>query len=322
MDPLIALSLLALIALSGFFSGLTLGLYSLDKTELERKAELGDKRAERVFRVRRRGNMLLVSLLLGNVAVNSAIAILLGDIASGVVAGVVATGLIVVFGEIIPQAVSARYALAIGSRTAWLVELVMVVLYPIAKPIAWILDRTLGQELRTIWTKQELEHIIKMHEDDPRSNVDADEERILLGALTYSDKSVDEVMTPRKKVYTLQKKSVLNQKLLHEIRESGFTRIPVYSRDINDIVGFLYTKDLIGTDPDDEEHIEKMMRTAKLIRVSPKRRLDSLLNMMIVRRAHMAIVTQKSGKFVGIVTMEDVVEEIIGREIIDEDDVE
>jgi len=230
--------------------------------------------------------------------------------------------LIVIFGEIIPQATCARYALETGSRAAWLVEVIMIVLYPIAKPIAWVLDKTLGQELKTIWSKRELEHIIRMHEDDPRSTVDADEERILLGALTYSDKTVVEVMTPRKKVYELQKKSVLDQTLLHKIRETGFTRIPVYSRDINDIVGFLYTKDLIGIDPDEKESIEKIMRTAKLIRVSPKRRLDTLLNMMIVRRAHMAIVTEKSGKFLGIVTMEDVVEEIIGREIIDEDDVE
>lgn len=320
MDPFIGLSLIFLIAFSGLFSGLTLGLYSLDYADLERKTELGDKMAEKVLRVRKRGNLLLVSLLLGNVAVNAAISIILGEIAGGVIAGLVSTGLIVIFGEIIPQATCARYALQVGSKTAWLVEVIMVVLYPIGKPIAWVLDKVLGQELRTIWTKRELEHIIRQHEDDPRSKVDRDEERILLGALSYSDKTVEQVMTPRKKVYELQKKSILNQKMLHEIRESGFTRIPVYSKDINDIVGVLYAKDLIGIDPDDKEVLEKMMRTAELIRVSRKRKLDSLLNDMIVRRAHMAVVTEKSGKFVGIVTLEDVVEEIIGREIRDEDD--
>jgi len=322
MDPLIGLSLFILIALSGLFSGLTLGLYSIDKTELERKTELGDKQAARVLRVRSRGNLLLVSLLLGNVAVNAAISIILGNVASGVTAGLIATALIVVFGEIIPQASCARYAMQVGYHTAWIVESIMVLLYPIAKPIAWSLDKILGEELRTIWTKRELEHIIRMHEDDPRSDVDEDEERILLGALTYSDKKVEEVMTPRKEVYELQKKALLDQKQLYEIRERGFTRIPVYAKDINDIIGVLYAKDLIGIDPDDKESIEKMMRTSELIRVSRRRKLDSLLNMMIKRRAHMAVVTEKSGKFVGIVTMEDVVEEIIGREIIDEDDVE
>ncbi len=322
MDPLIVISLILLIALSGLFSGLTLGLYSIDKTELSRKTELGDKQAERVQRVRDRGNLLLVSLLLGNVAVNAAISIILGTVASGLVAGLVATGLIVIFGEIIPQASCARYAMLVGYHTAWIVELIMIILYPIAKPIAWVLDKVLGHELRTIWSKRELEHIIRMHEDDPRSTVDADEERILLGALSFSEKTVEQVMTPRKYVYQIQKKTVLNQKQLHEIRERGFTRLPVYSKDPNNIVGVLYAKDLIGIDPDDDELVEKMMRTTDLIHVSRRKKLDNLLNMMIKRRAHMAIVTEKSGKFVGIVTMEDVVEEIIGREIIDEDDVE
>jgi CBS domain containing-hemolysin-like protein len=77
---------------------------------------------------------------------------------------------------------------------------------------------------------------------------------------------------------------------------------------------------LIGIDPDENVTVEKMMRTSDMIHVSPNRRLDSLLNMMIIRHAHIAMVRQKSGKLLGIVTMEDVVEEIIGREIIDEDD--
>jgi len=320
MDPYIGLSLFTLIAFSALFSGLTLGLYSLDKTELERKTQLGDKRAERVFRIRKRGNLLLVSLLLGNVAVNSAASIILGSVASGVVAGFVATGLIVIFGEIIPQAVCARYAMIVGYKTAWLVELIMFILYPVAKPLAWVLNNVLGEELRTIWSKRELEHIIRMHEDDPRSNVDEDEERILLGALRFSDKTAEQVMTPKKDMFEIQKKTVLDQRHLHQIREIGFTRIPVYARDKNDIVGILYAKDLIGVDPDNQETVEKMMRTYQMIHVSPNRRLDSLLNMMIVRHAHMAMVREKSGRLLGIVTMEDVVEEIIGREIIDEDD--
>jgi metal transporter CNNM len=144
IDPLIVLAIVLLIAFSAIFSGLNLGLFSLNRTDLERKTELGNKQAARVLRIRKRGNLLLVSLLLGNVAVNAAISIILGDIASGVIAGIFATGLIVVFGEIIPQATCARYALAIGARTAWIIEITMVVLYPIAKPIAWILDKTLG----------------------------------------------------------------------------------------------------------------------------------------------------------------------------------
>jgi metal transporter CNNM len=318
IDPLIALSLVILIVLSGLFSGLTLGLYSIDKTQLVRKTELGDKKAARVLRVRSRGNLLLVSLLLGNVAVNAAISIILGNLASGVVAGIIATGLIVIFGEIIPQATCARYAMRVGVITAPIVEFVMVLLYPIAKPIAWVLDKTLGEELKTIWSKRELEHIIAMHEDDPRSRVDEDEERIILGALRFSEKTAQQVMTPREQVFSFAIGDTIGDKLLHKIREEGFTRIPVYSDDEDNIVGLLFVKDLLGLDT--ARPIENLMRTDKMVRVTPTRKLDEVLNLMISRRAHMALVTQKNGVFVGIVTLEDVVEEIIGREIQDEDD--
>lgn len=318
IDPLIVLAIVLLIAFSAIFSGLNLGLFSLNRTDLERKTELGNKQAARVLRIRKRGNLLLVSLLLGNVAVNAAISIILGDIASGVIAGIFATGLIVVFGEIIPQATCARYALAIGARTAWIIEITMVVLYPIAKPIAWILDKTLGEELKTIWSKRELEHIIAMHEDDPRSVVDADEERIILGALRFSEKTAKEVMTPYEEVFSLAVGDTIGEKTLYKIREEGYTRIPVYSEDEDNIVGLLFAKDLLGLDV--SRPIEDLMRTDKMVRVTPSRKLDEVLNLMIIRRSHMALVTEKSGSFVGIVSLEDVLEEIIGREILDEND--
>ncbi len=316
--PILLSVIVVLILLSGLFSGLTIGLYSLNKTELERKAALGNKDAQRVHQVREKGNLLLVSLLLGNVAVNAAISLILGDVAGGLVAGLLATALIVIFGEILPQAGAFRYALEIGSRTAWLVELLIIVFYPIGKPIAWMLDVVLGKEMRTVWSKRELAHIIKMHEDDPRSSVDADEERILLGALTYSDKTAGEVMTPEKEVELINVNQVITQKLLHEIRVEGYTRIPVYEKKKSNIIGLLYTKDLLGVGIG--RPLSDFVRKDDLLRVTPIRKLDGLLNMMIVNHTHMAIVTSKGGVFKGIVTLEDVLEEIIGREIEDEVD--
>ena len=142
----------ALIALSGTFSGLTLGLMSLDKGDLERKIALGSKQAKKVYSVRKRGNLLLCTLLLGNVGVNASIAIILNSIASGVMAGFIATGAIVIFGEIIPQAAFSRYALAVGAKTAWLVKIFIFILYPICWPLAWMLDKILGEEITTVYS--------------------------------------------------------------------------------------------------------------------------------------------------------------------------
>jgi len=105
-----------LVLFSALFSGLTLGFFSLNKDDLERKAELGDKQAKKVYKIRKNGNLLLCTLLIGNVAVNSTLSIFLGSLASGFMAGLIATALIVVFGEIIPQAAFSRYALTLGAQ--------------------------------------------------------------------------------------------------------------------------------------------------------------------------------------------------------------
>jgi len=111
---------------------------------------------KKVYPIRSKGNLLLCTLLVGNVAINSAIAIFLGSIASGVAAGLIATGLIVIFGEILPQAVFSRFALVLGAKTVWIVKIFLYILYPICWPIAWMLDKALGEELTTIYSKKRI----------------------------------------------------------------------------------------------------------------------------------------------------------------------
>ena len=111
-----------LVILSGTFAGLTLALFSLDLTTLERKAKLGDIRAKKVYPVRRKGNLLLCTLLLANVASYTSMAVFLGSIVNGVAAGIIATALIFLFGEILPQAIFPRYALMIGAKLSWLMN--------------------------------------------------------------------------------------------------------------------------------------------------------------------------------------------------------
>jgi metal transporter CNNM len=311
------LIVILLVVLSGLFSGLTLGLLSLDKTELERKISLGNKQAKKVYSVRKRGNLLLCTLLLGNVAVNSTLAIFLGNIASGVIAGFAATGLIVIFGEIIPQATFARYALAVGAKTAWLVKIFIFILFPICFPIAWILDRALGDEMTTIYSKRELMKIVEEHEGSKESDVDEDEKRIIKGALSYSDKTAKEIMTPRTVVYALDAETQIDDKLLSEIVRKGFTRIPVYKDRLDNIVGLLFAKDLIGL----KTHVlvENLCQKSTL-EVNETILLDELLNLFIKNKKHLALVRDDYDGLSGLVTLEDILEEIVNREIIDETD--
>ncbi len=307
-----------LVILSGLFSGLTLGLLSLSTSQLQRKISLGDTRANKIYEVRRNGNFLLCTLLLGNVAVNSALSIFLGSMTAGAIAMVVSTGLIVVFGEILPQAAISRHALAVGSRTVWLVKTFQFLLWPVVWPMARGLDWMLGKELPSIWSKQEIERLVEFHEDHPQSSIDADEERIIKGALHFSETKVEQIMTKKDVVFKLDIRTTLDIRVLNKIKEKGFTRIPVYKDNENNIVGILYTKQLIGLKRGTP--VKNLLRQSDLLRVPVEEKLDVLLNRLMRKRRHMAFVYDKSKKFTGIATLEDIIEEILKREIIDEYD--
>lgn len=307
-----------LVALSAVFSGLTIGMFSLDLITLENKIKLGDPRAIKVYSVRKKSSLLLVTLLLGNVAVNSTTALMLGTIAPGFLAGLLSTGLIVIFGEILPQAAFTRQALDLGAKTIWIVRFFIVLLYPIAAPLAWLLDRVLGEEMPKLWSKTEISEIIKRHEDEPDSNIDEDEERIVLGALSFSEKQAYDVMTPKTVVYSLNENTILNEKKILEIKNRGFSRIPVYQGNLDNIIGILYAKDLIGILYDTGLSAGTLCRKDKSASVDWSMNLDHLFNLMIKQRIHMAFVIDEFGVFNGIVTLEDIIEEILKIEIVDE----
>lgn len=308
-----------LIVLSAGFSGLTLGLMGLDVHELRRKVELGDKLAKKVYAVRKKGNLLLTTLLFGNVLVNAVLAVFLGSIASGLIAGLLATGLIFIFGEIIPQAFFSRYGLEFGAKLSWLVRFIIFLLWPICAPIAWVLDKILGDELPTVYSRHELIKVIEDHEESEESDIDEDEERIVRGALSFSARRVKDVMTPVTVAVMVGDDEELTSELVIELRESGHSRFPVYSGgDVNNIVGLLYLRNLIGRDLSDKRAKDFMVDTVRFVKSSV--RLDDIFNKMVLSRLHIFIVRNEFKLVEGIVTLEDVLEEIVGVEIVDEFD--
>lgn len=309
-----------LVACSGLFSGLTLGFFSLNRDDLARKAKLGDRQAVTVYSIRKKGNLILTTLLIGNVAVNAAIPLFLNKFASGVVAGLTATVLIVILGEILPQATFSRFALTLGEKMAPLVRLLLFLFYPLAKPIAWGLDKMLGQEMATVYSKRELIRIIEEHEDNSNSDIDADEEKIIKGALSFSEKRVKDVMTPRTEMYALAAEAKLTKKSLDQIFKSGHSRIPVYEDRRDHVVGVLYVKDLIKLNGNSQKMTMADIARDDVIYVDEEKKLDDLLNAFKKTRHHLFVVLDDMGMVSGLVTIEDVIEEIIGEEIVDEFD--
>jgi metal transporter CNNM len=310
---------IALIVLAALFSGLNLGLMSLDTYELKRKADLGDINAQKVYAIRHRGNLLLVTLLTGNVAVISALTLVLNSAYHGVIAGVLTTVLITIFGEIIPQAILARYALRLGAQLANIVRVVMILLYPICAPVAYVLDKALGDELPTVYSKSELTRLVEDHRHYVGSGVDKDEARIVRGALTFGDRTISQIMTPRSVAEMVPSDLVLGESAIRRLKGSGFSRIPVYAHDKpNDIVSILYVKDLIGVVPG--KKTAGQLARPKVLFVNLDDNLDETLNAFLKTRNHLFIVIDEFAEIQGIVTIEDVLEEIIDREIADEFD--
>ena len=307
-----------LLVLAALFSGLNLGLMSLGPHELKRKAELGDKRAKKIYKVRKKGNLLLVTLLLGNVGVNAAIALCLDSVMSGIIAGIVSTLLITIVGEIVPQAIFSRFALNLGSRVVWLVRIFIIILYPVAGPIAWVLDKTFGEELPTIYSKKELVEIISEHTESEKSDIRADEERIARGAFTFGDKKIHEVMIPRSSVVSLDANAILDNKIIASLTKHGYSRFPVIDKENDKIIGILYTHDILGS-----KNIKKSVSEVcnkKVYFVNENQNLDHVLNIFTKKREKLFIVVNEFAEYVGVIAVEDVLEEIIGMEIVDEFD--
>ena len=323
-----------LVLFSGMFSGLTLGLLSLSIEGLEIVINGGSadeaKWAETILPLRRRGNLLLCTLLLGNTLVNAVIAILLADLTSGLAGGLLSTAVIVIFGEILPQAVCSRYGLRIGAAATCIVKLLMYLFSPVTMPIAFVLDLLLGREMSRSFNRLQLDKLLEMHLTDQA--ITTDDQMLLSSALHFSSKVVEEIMTPLKDVFAISVTDNLDFDDLKAIYVSGYTRIPVYHNRRDTIVGIVYTKDLILVDPNDEIPVASVIPfCSRAINAAPKgTTLEKLLADMQASRSHLYFVTDTVGvcrkklprveHVIGIVTMEDLIEELISIEIIDESD--
>ncbi|XP_048407433.1 metal transporter CNNM2-like isoform X1 [Stegostoma tigrinum] len=322
-----------LLCLSGMFSGLNLGLMALDPMELRIVQNCGTEKeknyAKRIEPVRRQGNYLLCSLLLGNVLVNTTLTILLDDIAgSGVVAVAVSTIGIVIFGEIVPQAICSRHGLAVGANTIVLTKFFMLLTFPASYPVSRLLDVILGQEIGTVYNREKLLEMLRV--TDPYNDLVKEELNIIQGALELRTKTVEDVMTPLRDCFMITGDAILDFNTMSEVMESGYTRIPVYEGERSNIVDLLFVKDLAFVDPDDCTPLKTITKfyNHPLHFVFNDTKLDAMLEEFKKGKSHLAIVQRVNNEgegdpfyeVLGVVTLEDVIEEIIKSEILDETD--
>eukprot|EP00667_Euglena_gracilis_P007205 EG_transcript_7279 len=324
-----------LIVLSGLFSGLTLGLLGLDTTSLQVVAEAGNEvesqRAKRILPLRRRSNLLLCTLLMGNVVVNSLLSILIADMTSGLLGLVLSTVVITLFGEILPMAACTKHALQIGAWAVPIVSLLMTLLYPIAKPIALILDWTLGKDVGEMYDKNELRALLHLHAEATRSELSRHEEKLLASALEFPDIPVASIMTGIGDVFMLEADQIVTEATKTLLWRTGHSRVPVYERDNHNVIGILFVKDLTLVEPSEALTVRSILNQypRPMVHVFEDTKLPEVLKSFKTGMGHLAVVqrvqTECSGdpfyEAIGIVTLEDVIERLIQDEIVDETDV-
>ncbi|KAI9818929.1 MAG: hypothetical protein M1827_007750 [Pycnora praestabilis] len=322
-----------LVLLGGVFAGLTIALMGQDEIYLQVIHTSGEgaerKHAGKVLRLLKRGkHWVLVTLLLGNVITNETLPIVLDrSLGGGWPAVLGSTVAIVIFGEIIPQSICVRYGLPIGAWMSPLVLVLMYILAPVAWPTAKLLDRILGEDHGTTYKKAGLKSLVTLHKtlgSTPGERLNQDEVTIISAVLDLKDKPIGSIMTPMEDVFTMSGDTVLDEKTVDIILSAGYSRIPIYEPGSpQNFVGMLLVKILITYDPEDGKRVSEFA-LATLPETEPITSCLDIVNFFQEGKSHMVLVSDHPGTShgaLGVVTLEDVIEELIGEEIIDESDV-
>ena len=303
--------------LAALCSGLNIALMSLSIDDLRRKRKLGNEQARRVYSFRANTHLTLAAILLTNVAAVSSTSILLESITYGVVAAILTTLIMVIFGEILPQAYFAPRALHFMARLAPLLRLMIFVTYLVAKPIQLLLDKLFGHQSSRLHTRRELGVLIAEHLGHDESELDEDEVEIIRGALQLSEKRVTDIMLPIENAYWLTPSTRLDQDKIDEIKAVGRSRIPVFNQNLTRCNGILLMKDLVDIDFDEKPYRVSDLALHPAQLVGSRTALDTLLRKFITTSTHLIPVV-RDDKIIGIATIEDLIEEIVGQEIEDE----
>ncbi len=327
------LGIIALLGVSAFFSSVESAYFSLNRAILDRMNASNDPRERRVGRLMGDARLLLASILTGNTIANTAAAalaaILAIDLAGvwginsnlAVVVEVVAvTVVILYFAELIPKLQAMRDPEQWATRTGLLVQVSKWLFYPIARPLAGLtagLGRMFGMEQHQLMgmTEEEIRALVQIGHE--HGALELEERKMIHSIFELGDTIAREVMVPRIDMIAVEKEAGLSE-LLELISKHGHSRIPVFDGGIDNVIGVVHVKDLLKASNDPEEFdLTKHLRPPRF--VPEEKKIDDLLREFQAEKVHMAIVLDEYGGTAGMVTLEDIIEEIVG-EIQDEYD--
>lgn len=314
------LIVVVLIIFSAICSGLNIALMALDISALRRKAKLGNIEAKRALPLRLNTHLTLSSILLTNIAAVSATSLVLDQFLNGFLAGALGTLLIVIFGEVLPQAWFAKRPLYWVSALAPVLRGMIFITYPISKALQILLNRLVGHAPHHLQSRHELGLMISEHlGPSADSDLDEDEVEIMRGALQLSEKRVSEILTPIEETFWLTPDTKLTAKRIDEIKANSYSRIPIFNKQLTICFGILLMKDLVDIDFDEKDYRVDELMLHPVNSVGSRTALDTMFRIFINSHSHL-IPIERDDKIIGVATIEDLIEEIVGHEIQDETD--
>ncbi|XVF73732.1 hypothetical protein PTKIN_Ptkin13bG0006300 [Pterospermum kingtungense] len=289
------LIIVGLVCFAGLMAGLTLGLMSLGLVDLEVLIKSGRPQdrihAAKIFPVVKNQHLLLCTLLIGNSLAMEALPIFLDKLVPPWAAILISVTLILMFGEILPQAVCTRYGLKVGAAMAPLVRVLLFLFLPISYPISKLLDWMLGKGHAALLHRAELKTFVDFHGNEAGKGGDLthDETTIIAGALEMTEKTAKVAMTPLSNAFSLDLDIALDSETLNKVMTMGHSRVPVYYGNPTNIIGLVLVKNLLTIDSEGPIPLRKMI-IRKIPRVSADMPLYDILNEFQKGHSHIAVV--------------------------------
>jgi CBS domain containing-hemolysin-like protein len=325
------LAVFVLIVLSSFFSGSEATLLSVNKIRIRHLADTGNKNAKILVKLLEKPEEFLTAILIGNNIVNIAASVLAAKIALNMfgepgiaIATGVMTLFVLVFGEVFPKTLASRYNEQISLIIANPIRFIIYFL----SPIVWVLTESVNFLIILLGGKERVKHPFVTEESikmmlkvgEKEGTIEKQEREMIHNVFEFTDEMAIGVMTPREEIVCIGESETLDN-ALNLINESGHSRIPVYRKDKDDFIGMIYAKDFLKFN----DYELKKTRVHEILRpitkVKPERKISSILKELQYKKHSIAIVVGENMKAIGLVSMEDILEELVG-EIFDEYDAE
>ena len=325
MDTASLIIILFCIVMSAYFSATETAFSSLNRIRIKNMAEKGNKKAALVLRMSEKYDSMLSTILVGNNIVNilctSLTTIifveLLGEEMGASVSTIVITVVVLIFGEVSPKSIAKESPEKFAMFSAPLLNALMVVLTPVNFLfVQWkkLLSMIVKVSDEKGITEEELLTIVE--EAEQGGGIDKEESTLIRSAIEFNELEAVDIFTPRIDVISVSV-DMTKDEIAKVFKETGFSRLPVYDGDIDHIVGILYQKDFHNYIYHTDAEIRDNLRP--VVYITKNKRIDDLMKELQQKKLHFAVIVDEFGSMFGIVTLEDILEELVG-EIWDEHD--